>query len=106
VILKDLRVLILDEATSALDTLSERLVQAALAPLMAGRTTIAIAHRLSTSPSIRRVAAMVRLPVVRGEVRHTGATSPWPGPYSVTPDGEPDRRAHPPWWWPSIELDG
>jgi hypothetical protein len=50
VILKDLRVLILDEATSALDTLSERLVQAALAPLMAGRTTIAIAHRLSTSP--------------------------------------------------------
>jgi ATP-binding cassette subfamily B protein len=48
VILKDPRVLILDEATSALDTSSERLVQAALQPLMAGRTTIAIAHRLST----------------------------------------------------------
>ena len=48
VILKDPRVLILDEATSALDTTSERLVQAALRPLMAGRTTIAIAHRLST----------------------------------------------------------
>ena len=48
VILKDPRVLILDEATSALDTTSERLVQAALQPLMAGRTTIAIAHRLST----------------------------------------------------------
>jgi ATP-binding cassette, subfamily B, bacterial len=48
VILKDPRVLILDEATSALDTTSERLVQAALAPLMEGRTTIAIAHRLST----------------------------------------------------------
>ncbi|HET9051912.1 MAG TPA: ABC transporter ATP-binding protein [Candidatus Dormibacteraeota bacterium] len=48
VILKDPRVLILDEATSALDTRSERLVQAALRPLMAGRTTIAIAHRLST----------------------------------------------------------
>jgi ATP-binding cassette, subfamily B, bacterial len=47
-ILKDPRVLILDEATSALDTANERLVQAALAPLMAGRTTIAIAHRLST----------------------------------------------------------
>jgi ATP-binding cassette subfamily B protein len=42
------RVLILDEATSALDTTSERLVQAALRPLMQGRTTIAIAHRLST----------------------------------------------------------
>jgi ATP-binding cassette subfamily B protein len=48
VILKDPRVLILDEATSALDTSSERLVQAALAPLMEGRTTIVIAHRLST----------------------------------------------------------
>jgi ATP-binding cassette subfamily B protein len=48
VILKDPRILILDEATSALDTNSERLVQAALRPLMEGRTTIAIAHRLST----------------------------------------------------------
>jgi ATP-binding cassette subfamily B protein len=48
VILKDPRILILDEATSALDTTSERLVQAALRPLMEGRTTIAIAHRLST----------------------------------------------------------
>jgi ATP-binding cassette subfamily B protein len=48
VILKNPRVLILDEATSALDTGSERLVQAALEPLMEGRTTIAIAHRLST----------------------------------------------------------
>lgn len=48
VILKDPRILVLDEATSALDTGSERLVQAALRPLMARRTTIAIAHRLST----------------------------------------------------------
>ena len=48
VVLKSPRVLILDEATSALDTTSERLVQAALQPLMSGRTTIAIAHRLST----------------------------------------------------------
>jgi ATP-binding cassette, subfamily B, bacterial len=47
-ILKNPRLLVLDEATSALDTGSERIVQAALAPLMAGRTTIAIAHRLST----------------------------------------------------------
>jgi ABC-type multidrug transport system fused ATPase/permease subunit len=48
VLLKDRRVLVLDEATSALDTVSERLIQAALERLMEGRTTIAIAHPLST----------------------------------------------------------
>jgi ATP-binding cassette subfamily B protein len=47
-ILKDPRILILDEATSALDSASERLIQEALGPLMRGRTTLAIAHRLST----------------------------------------------------------
>ena len=47
-ILRDAPVLILDEATSSLDTESERAVQAALNNLMQGRTTIVIAHRLST----------------------------------------------------------
>lgn len=47
-ILKDAPILLLDEATSALDTQSERLVQQALAELMKGRTTLVIAHRLST----------------------------------------------------------
>ena len=48
VILRQPRVLILDEATSSLDTASEGYVQAALQPLMRGRTTLVIAHRLST----------------------------------------------------------
>jgi ATP-binding cassette subfamily B protein len=48
VLLKNPPVLILDEATSALDTVSERVVQRALDQARSGRTTIAIAHRLST----------------------------------------------------------
>jgi subfamily B ATP-binding cassette protein MsbA len=47
-ILRNPRILLLDEATSALDTESEALVQAALARLRQGRTTIVVAHRLST----------------------------------------------------------
>jgi subfamily B ATP-binding cassette protein MsbA len=47
-ILKDAPVLVLDEATSSLDTDSERRIQAALAQLARGRTTLVIAHRLST----------------------------------------------------------
>jgi len=47
-LLKDAPILLLDEATSALDTESERQIQDALAVLMKGRTTLVIAHRLST----------------------------------------------------------
>ncbi|MTE22850.1 ABC transporter ATP-binding protein [Microbacterium sp. ZXX196] len=48
VLLKDPPVLLLDEATSALDTVSERVVQEAIASAARGRTTLTIAHRLST----------------------------------------------------------
>src|SRR5262249_27853221 len=57
-ILKDAPILILDEATSALDTESERLIQAALEELMRGRTTIVIAHRLSTVEHCARIVVL------------------------------------------------
>jgi ATP-binding cassette, subfamily B, bacterial MsbA len=57
-ILKDAPILILDEATSALDTESERLVQTALNNLMQGRTTIVIAHRLSTVRRADRILVL------------------------------------------------
>jgi subfamily B ATP-binding cassette protein MsbA len=54
-LLKNAPILILDEATSALDTESERLIQAALKELMRNRTTLVIAHRLSTVESADRI---------------------------------------------------
>ncbi|MBA4264647.1 MAG: lipid ABC transporter permease/ATP-binding protein, partial [Comamonadaceae bacterium] len=57
-IYKDAPVLILDEATSALDNESERLVQEALSRLMKGRTTLVVAHRLSTIEHADRVVVL------------------------------------------------
>ena len=56
--LKDAPILILDEATSALDTEAERHIQAALAELMARRTTLVIAHRLSTIENADRIVVL------------------------------------------------
>ena len=67
VILHQPKLLILDEATSALDSASERFVQAALQPLMKGRTTVAIAHRLSTI-----MAADVIFVLDRGKIVEQG----------------------------------
>ncbi|HKO04265.1 MAG TPA: ABC transporter ATP-binding protein [Candidatus Acidoferrales bacterium] len=66
-LLKDSPILILDEATSELDSESERLVQQALANLMAGRTVFVIAHRLST---IRSADAILLLD--EGQIRERG----------------------------------
>ena len=66
-ILKNAPILLLDEATSALDTESERQVQAALRELMKGRTTIVIAHRLSTVIDADTIYAMEG-----GQVREAG----------------------------------
>jgi ATP-binding cassette subfamily B protein len=57
-ILREAPVLLLDEATSSLDAESETLVQAALARLMQGRTTLVIAHRLATVLSCDRILVM------------------------------------------------
>ncbi len=67
-LLKDPRILILDEATSALDAESEHLVQEALERLMEGRTTLIIAHRLST---VRRADRVVVLE--HGRVAESGS---------------------------------
>jgi subfamily B ATP-binding cassette protein MsbA len=67
-LLKNAPVLVLDEATSALDTESERHVQSALEALMRGRTTIVIAHRLSTVERADRIVVLDR-----GRVAETGS---------------------------------
>lgn len=67
-IYKDAPILILDEATSALDSESERAVQAALDELMRGRTTLVIAHRLSTVERADRIAVLVE-----GQIAEVGS---------------------------------
>jgi ATP-binding cassette, subfamily B, bacterial MsbA len=69
-ILKDAPLLILDEATSNLDSRSEAMVQAALAKLMAGRTVIVVAHRLSTIRNADKVVVLEH-----GQIVEEGAPS-------------------------------
>ena len=66
--LKDAPILLLDEATSALDSESERLVQDAIRRLMKGRTTLVIAHRLSTVRDAEKIVVMES-----GRIAETGS---------------------------------
>jgi ATP-binding cassette subfamily B (MDR/TAP) protein 1 len=68
-ILKNPRILLLDEATSALDTESERIVQDALVRLMSNRTTIVVAHRLTTIRTADAIAV-----VHKGKIVEKGKT--------------------------------
>jgi ATP-binding cassette subfamily B protein len=56
----DPEILVLDEATASVDTTSERLIQEGLKGLMAGRTTLVVAHRLSTIRDADRIAVIHR----------------------------------------------
>ncbi|KAJ3686092.1 hypothetical protein LUZ61_015256 [Rhynchospora tenuis] len=68
-ILKNPRILLLDEATSALDAESERVVQQALDNVMVGRTTVVVAHRLSTISGANKIA-VVKDGVIAEQGRH------------------------------------
>ena len=67
VFLKDPAILILDEATSALDNTTEVLIQRSLDELCKGRTTLVVAHRLSTIRNAHRIAV-----VMNGEIKEQG----------------------------------
>lgn len=69
-ILKDAPILVLDEATSALDSESEALIQDALNKLMAGRTSIVIAHRLSTVANLDRIVVLENGKIVEQGKHH------------------------------------
>ena len=79
-LLIDPRILILDEATSSVDTETEREIQLALENLVQGRTTIAIAHRLSTLRRADRLAVIERGRIT--EVGHHDELLKSPGTYA------------------------
>lgn len=69
-ILKDPRILLLDEATSALDAESERVVQGALDKIMVNRTTVVVAHRLSTIKNVDTIVVIHQGKVVEKGTPH------------------------------------
>lgn len=79
VILKNPKILLLDEATSALDAESERIVQDALETIMTNRTTIVVAHRLSTIKNVDKISV-----VYRGKLVEQGKCLLWFLKYSYS----------------------
>ncbi|CAN1292880.1 ABC transporter B family member 4 [Linum perenne] len=80
-ILKDPRILLLDEATSALDTKSERIVQEALDRIMINRTSVIVAHRLTTVRNVDAIAIIHQGKIVE-KGSHTELLKDPDGPYS------------------------
>ncbi|XP_027099867.1 ABC transporter B family member 11-like [Coffea arabica] len=80
-ILKDPRILLLDEATSALDAESERIVQEALDRIMVNRTTVIVAHRLSTVRNADMIAVIHRGKIIE-KGTHSELTNDPEGAYS------------------------
>ncbi|CAL8990978.1 unnamed protein product [Prunus brigantina] len=81
-ILKDPRILLLDEATSALDAESERIVQEALDRIMINRTTVVVAHRLSTVRNADTIAVIHRGTIVEKAGSHSELIKDPEGAYS------------------------
>jgi len=77
-ILRDPKVLLLDEATSALDAESEHTVQEALDRVMVGRTTVVVAHRLSTITGADKIA-VIKNGIVAEEGQHEQLLRAFPG---------------------------
>ena len=99
---KDAPVLILDEATSSLDTASERRIQAALEELRVGRTTLVIAHRLSSIEMASRIAVMKDGQIVDFGThlellkRNPLYAALYRFQFARQQEGAPEREAHPP----------
>lgn len=82
-VLTDPKILILDEATSALDTDSEQIVCKALDSLMVGRTTVMIAHRLSTVRNADTIAVMQQGQIVESGSHEVLMSKEEPGAYAM-----------------------
>lgn len=74
-ILRDPRILLLDEATSSLDAESERIVQEALDRVMMKRTTVIVAHRLSTVRNANEIAVIHRGKIIEKGKNKNGTLS-------------------------------